>query len=97
MSQSQVFRGVETTTTMLGDELVGFYRGTPVASRLGNRITLNTGGWKSKTTKLRMNQFANNFCSGRFSVYQKDYSWFVVVNGSTIPFDGNTIDFIMEA
>lgn len=94
--QSQYFKGVETTTFMQGDELVGIYRGTPVASKLGTRITLNTGGWKSKTTKLRMNQFSNNFCGGRFSVYQRDYAWFVRVGDSVLPFEDKTIDFVLN-
>jgi hypothetical protein len=94
MTQFNTFTGVQTTTYMQGDELVGVYRGTPVASKLGNRVTLNTGGWKSRTTKLRMNQFSRNFCGGVFSVYQKDYEWFVSIHGKTIPFEGSTIDFV---
>lgn len=94
MTNLHKFQGVQTTTLMLGDELVGVYRGTRVASKLGNRVTLNTGGWKSNTTKTRMNQFSNHFCGGVFKVYQKDYSWFVSIHGKTLPFDGNTIDFV---
>ena len=93
MSQTHTFRGVETTTYMNDNELVGVYRGTPVAKKLGNRIVLNTGGWLSRTTKTRMNQFSNNFCGGAFSVYQKDYSWFIKVRGSVLPFNDSTITF----
>lgn len=94
MAQTQVFRGVETTTYRDRDgALVGVYRGTPVASQLGNVITLKTGGWKSRTTKLRMNQFSNTYCGSAFGVFQKDYEWFVSVKGQTIPFNDNTISF----
>jgi hypothetical protein len=41
-----------------------------------------------------MNQFSRNFCGGVFSVYQKDYQWFVSIHGKDIPFEGNTIDFV---
>jgi hypothetical protein len=92
--QTRIFRGVETTTLRDRDgALVGLYRGTPVAQQLGNIITLKTGGWKSNTTKTRMNQFSNNFVNGSFGVYQKNYQWFVSVNGQTIPFDGDSISF----
>lgn len=95
--QTQYFRGVETTTVRDRDgALVGFYRGTPVAQQLGNIITLKTGGWKSNTTKTRMNQFSNNFVMSKFTVYQKNYEWFVSVNGQTLPFDGDTITFEVQ-
>lgn len=94
MSQTQFFRGVETTTATDRDgALVGYYRGTPVARKAGNIITLKTGGWMSRTTKVRMNQFSNNFVNSRFSVYQKNYSWFVKVGDTTIPFEGDTVSF----
>jgi hypothetical protein len=94
MAQSQYFRGVETTTyTDRDGALVGLYRGTAVASKLNNVITLKTGGWKSNTTKARMNQFANNFVYSSYSVYQKRGEWFVVTRNQTIPFNGDTITF----
>jgi len=94
MAQTQIFRGVETTTIRNHDgALVGIYRGTEVASQLGNVITLKTGGWKSRTTKLRMNQFANTYAASRFGVVQKDYSWFVIVGDKKIPFDSDSITF----
>lgn len=97
MAQTQYFRGVETTTVRDRDgALVGFYRGTPVAQQLGNIITLKTGGWKSNTTKTRMNQFSNNFVGSKFSVFQKSYEWFVSVNGQTIPFIGDSITFEVQ-
>lgn len=94
MTQTQIFRGVETTTFRNHDgALVGIYRGTEVASQLGNTITLKTGGWKSRTTKLRMNQFANTYAQSRFGVTQKDYEWFVLVGDQKIPFIGDSITF----
>lgn len=94
MTNLNRFQGVETTTMRDRDgALVGYYRGTPVAKQFNNVITLETGGWKSKTTKVRMNQFSNNFVGGSFSVYQKNYEWFVSIHGKTIPFNGSTITF----
>ena len=95
MAQTQHFRGVETTTYRDHDgALVGVYRGTPVAKQLGNIITLNTGGWRSNTTKTRMNQFSNTFAHSSFGVVQRNYDWFVTLkDGREFPFNGETICF----
>lgn len=96
MTNAYKFQGVETTTIMHSDgELAGYYRGTDVARIKGNVIKLNTGGWFSKTTKTRMNQFANNFANGGFYVYQKKFNWFVVIRETQqeIAFSNNRIEF----
>jgi hypothetical protein len=64
-----------------------------VAADLSNGIvTLDSGGWHSYTTKARMNQASNQFGLG-YTVAQKDHSWFVHVNGQTLPFtDGMTFN-----
>ena len=98
MTNLYKFQGVETTTTTDRDgALVGFYRGTPVARKAGSVLTLNTGGWFSRTTKVRMNQFSNHYCLGAFGVYQKKGDWFVTVNGKTLPFNGNSLTFDLGA
>ena len=60
-------------------------------------IDLNTGGWDTATTKVRMNQTSNQFNLG-FKVFQKDYQWFAKVTyGSSCitveRFDGNRLSF----
>jgi hypothetical protein len=50
------------------------------------RIVLNTGGWRSNTTKTRMNQTSNVFQLG-YRVYQKAGEWFCAHKGQDIPFD----------
>ena len=39
-------------------------------------VTLDSGGWETVTTKRKMNQASRQFGLG-FSVYQRDYIWFV--------------------
>jgi hypothetical protein len=107
MAQTQVFRGVQTQVTRGPNRIYGNYRGTVVAeaqlceapffNRV--RITLNTGGWKSNTTKLRMNQFARQFCNSQYGVYQKAGEWFVSINGVVNPvkFTGHTVVFVIDA
>jgi len=43
-------------------------------------ITLNTGGWDTATTKLRMNQASSEWGLG-YRVYQHKGDWFVSADG----------------
>lgn len=67
------------------------YVSTEIVRWDGDVITLRSGGWEGVTTKLKMNQAAHQFAL-RFSVYQRNYRWFVdLPNGKTVPFvDGMT-------
>jgi len=67
------------------------YHATEVVQFDQNLIILDSGGWKSVTTKLRMNQTSKQFGIG-FSVYQKNFEWFVDYNGQKLEFyDGMII------
>lgn len=61
------------------------YHKTPVVAWDTKRIVLRSGGWMTVTTKLRMNQASNQFGLG-YSVWQKDFAWFVGYQGCTLPF-----------
>ena len=96
MTNLDRFQGVETTTATDRDgALVGYYRGTPVAQRFGNVITLNHGGWRTRTTKVRMNQFSNHYVDRAYGVFQLKGSWFVVIRkeGKVLPFFNQSITF----
>jgi len=45
--------------------------------RFDGTVVLNSNGWTTATTKLRMNQFSNEYCGGAYLVYQKDHVWYV--------------------
>jgi len=62
------------------------YHSTAVVKYDFDKIILNTGGWRTSTTKTRMNQSSNQFNLG-FQVYQKDFDWFVDYCGKTYNFD----------
>jgi len=64
------------------------YHSTSVVAFNDNEIILDTGGWYTKTTKERMNEASRTFNLG-FSVYQKNYQWFIDYQGQTIPFDNS--------
>jgi len=65
------------------------YHSTPVVKFNDQKIILDTGGWYSNTTKLRMNQASNQFNLG-YRVFQKKGKWF-------ISFPDKTIDFVDKA
>ena len=62
---------------------------TNVLSFLGNRIVLNSGGWKTHTTKDRL----NTFLPQPFKVYSDKGIWYLYSNGiDPVPFfDGMAI------
>ena len=47
--------------------------------------TLNTGGWKSATTKDRINKYS------AYHVHQFKNKWFVTTDAGEFPFDGDEI------
>ena len=66
------------------------YHETKVVKVTRETITLDTGGWKTNTTKTRMNQASNEF-DLRYRVYQKAGVWYVEFNNETREFEGNKI------
>lgn len=53
-------------------------------------IILDSGGYRSATTKTRMNQ-ASNQLHLAFAVFQKDFDWFVGYKGETLPFEDGMV------
>jgi hypothetical protein len=61
------------------------YHQTDVVTVDATHIWLNANGWRTATTKNRMNQASNQFNLG-YRVYQKAGEWFVTYQGETLPF-----------
>lgn len=84
-------RGVATQVfTNEEAELCVQYHSTIVVKWNDEKIVLNSGGWRTNTTKARMNQASNEFRLG-YQVYQKDYEWFVAYNGEVLKFEDNMV------
>jgi hypothetical protein len=67
------------------------YHSTRVVMWNHEQIILNSGGWHSATTKLRMNQASNQYGLG-FQVYQEKHLWWVKFGGKKHAFyDGITL------
>ena len=67
------------------------YHSTAVVSFDDKLIFLRTGGWRTATTKTRMNQASNQFGLGYY-VYQRKGSWYVDFRGTTFNFFDYTLE-----
>lgn len=93
MAQTQQVRGVQTAVYSDGKNIEVFYHKTCVVTIRPDSVTLRTGGWRTVTTKLRMNQAANQYGLG-FTVSQKDGDWTVNCrDGRKLKFDDVELTF----
>lgn len=92
MAQTSKVRGRATSVRENDGVTVVRYHGTDVVAFDKNRIVLNTGGYRTYTTKLRMNQAAAQFDLG-YRVYQKNHDWFVDYRGNVTRMDRDCISF----
>ena len=94
MAQTQRLGSVHTTVSVDDEGWTNVqYHDTVVVRFNDTVIHLNTGGYKTNTTKTRMNQASNQFDLG-YHIFQKRKRWFVALNTGVIePFthDGMTI------
>ena len=69
------------------------YHSTPVVKVINDRYAvLNSGGYRTNTTKRRMNQASLQYSLG-FQVYQVNFEWYVSIGEEVSPFyDGIVID-----
>ena len=66
------------------------YHSTEVVRFNTDEIILNSGGWHTVTTKLRMNQASYQFGLG-FCVHQRQFEWFVTNGNRTYDFKDDMI------
>lgn len=66
------------------------YHNTAVVKFNQDKIILDSGGYETNTTKLRMNQTSNQF-DLNFQVYQENWIWYVDWKGKTYYFQDKMI------
>lgn len=90
MAQTHEVRGVATSVSYNPPSVI--YHGTEVFRLEPDRIILDTGGWFTATTKLRMNQAMNQF-GLNWSIYQERGKWYAWnrSTGLKVPFDQSRI------
>lgn len=75
-----------------GDIAVRLHRTDVVTFKRDGAIVLDSGGWKSLTTKSRLNEFSP------FSIWQKEGDWYIKINGKAVNYDdGIIVRFNLEA
>jgi len=90
MAQMQTI-GTHKTKIIMKDNILSVkYVDTEVVKATLSHIYLNTNGWKTNTTKTRMNQASNQFDLG-FYVYQNNFKWFVEYKGKTYLFNNDSL------
>jgi len=79
-----------TATTLSDGKLT--YHSTVVCEDLGNGKTrLNSGGWRTATTKKRMNQYAE-IMGHEWRVFQVDGLWYVSDDGGAKPVNATNVN-----
>jgi len=59
---------------------------TDIIKWINGKVILNSGGWRTATTKARLNEFLAD--SGIY-IYQKAFAWYIRQKDQTIPFKDN--------
>lgn len=91
MAQQQKVGTVHTAVQRDGEIIRVIYHSTAVVEVTPDRITLNSGGWRTNTTKTRMNQASNQFGLG-FQVFARKRAWFVgLADGTEFPFSDRMV------
>ena len=80
--QNQIGWHATTIRTSGGLTLVQ-YHSTDVVAFDAKNVWLRSGGWRTATTKTRMNQASHQFDLG-YSVWQRDFSWYVTLSDGTV-------------
>lgn len=83
----------DNTSVIPDDECVSVYlHGNKIADLYDGKITLYDGGYRSATTKARLNAILRENGLGNETVFQKDFQWFISYDGKTEEFvSGMTI------
>ena len=77
-------------TTVTSDD--NYTNATCIVKFNHDEVILNSGGYRTVTTKRKMVQTANQF-NLEYGVFQKDYDWFVTTEKGVFPFqDGIKIN-----
>lgn len=94
--QHQVGTHATTIARQGGIIQITYHSTVIVAVANDGSVVLDSGGWRTSTTKTRMNQAAHQFDLG-FSVFQKDHDWYVKRGETVTPFvDGMRLEGVSQ-
>jgi len=65
-----------------------YLHGNHIATVYDDSVEVYDGGWRSVTTKSRLNSLLNNLCDGRmFGVFQRQHQWYINDGVITVDFE----------
>lgn len=64
---------------------VHYYHQTPVVAEKDGKVWLNNGGYKTSSTKERINRYSP------FRVFQEDFTWYVNYEDETLEFENGMV------
>lgn len=82
VSSKKIKNNTRLTIYKNGDKVLRLHN-TDIIKWTSEKIILNSGGWRTATTKARLNEFLGDL---GISVYQKDFEWFICSNGNELHF-----------
>lgn len=86
MAQNHTFKGTaRAQLTVNGARHYVYHRTAVVIVNADNSIRLDSGGWRTATTRTAMNQASTQDDLG-FRVFQRRGDWFVTWQGRELPF-----------
>ena len=69
-----------------------YLHGNHIATVTDAFVTVFDGGWRTNTTKSRLNVIINEFCDALTDgVFQKDYQWFIKDNNEVVEFESGYV------
>ena len=69
-----------------------YLHGNHIATVTYNKVSVFDGGWRTNTTKSRLNVIINEFCDALTDgVFQKDYQWFIKDNNEVVEFESGYV------
>lgn len=75
-SSKLVANNTRLTIFKSGDKVLKLHS-TDIIKWVGDRIILSSGGWRTHTTKSRLNSWVNRFNTTNYTIYQKNGTWFI--------------------
>ena len=76
-----------TEVCITGNTATVYLHNNHIATVQPDKVTLYDGGWRSNTTKSRLNAILDGISYGLGGVFQKNCEWFVTTPLGSQPFD----------
>ena len=77
ISNSKCWQSGNTSVNTVDDISKVYLHGNLIAIVESESVTIMHAGWKTNTTKSRLNALCESFCMPGEGVYQSDYVWYV--------------------